>query len=78
MEVAAVGARSYNVGKMPKVRTKVKALSFRLTDFADRLLEKCAEVGGVSKASVLETAIREYAKKRGVTLVEVEAPKEGE
>lgn len=68
MEVAVPLAGTYNAGAMSKVRTKVNPESFRLTDTASKLLQSCADEAGISKAAVLEQAIREYAKRKGVTL----------
>ena len=40
--------------------------SVRLTDHADELLAKLAEKHGVSKAAIIEMAIREKAERDGV------------
>lgn len=77
MEVAACVVASYNRRTMPKTKTKTVPTSFRLTETAATLLAACASQGGISQAAVLETAIREYAKRRGVTLADAQ-PKEGE
>ena len=68
MQVAACVAASYNRRTMPKTKTKTVQTSFRLTETAAALLAACASQGGLSQAAVMETAIREYAKRKGVTL----------
>lgn len=68
MQIAVHQPRQYNAGRMAKIRTKVKSEAFRLTETASLLLLACAESAGISKAAVLEQAIRDYAKKKGVTL----------
>lgn len=43
-----------------------KAATFRLTDQAQRLLSAMAEADGISHTAMLEIAIREAARKRGI------------
>ena len=68
MQIAVQPPPSYNAERMAKVKTKVKSETFRFTETASTLLLSCAEAAGISKAAVLEQAIRDYAKKKGITL----------
>ncbi len=43
-----------------------KAMTFRLTEEARRLLAEIALKRGLDKTAVIETLIREYAEKQGV------------
>jgi hypothetical protein len=43
-----------------------KAATFRLTGHAQRLLNAMAEADGISHTAMLEIAIREAARKRGI------------
>ena len=43
-----------------------KAATFRLTEHAQKLLAAMSEADGISHTAMLEIAIREAAKKRGV------------
>jgi predicted DNA-binding protein len=45
---------------------KADPTSVRLTEHAKRLLEKLTQKHGVSKAAIIEMAIREKAEKEGV------------
>ena len=47
--------------------TDKRATSFRLTDAARALLDKLAETLGISQTACLELAIRETAKRKGVS-----------
>lgn len=51
-----------------KVSRTKKATSIRLTDDARALLEALAKDTGLSQAGVMELAVRELAKARGVFL----------
>jgi len=42
--------------------------SFRLTDTALQLLKVLADTRGVSQASILEMAVREMAKRDGISI----------
>lgn len=44
-----------------------KAVTFRLTEEARRLLAEIAQKQGVDKTSALEVIIREVAERRGIT-----------
>lgn len=68
MQVAVQRPPSYNGAKMARQKTKVRSETFRLTETASRLLLACADDKGISKAAVLEQAIRDYARKSRVTL----------
>ncbi len=50
-----------------------QAVSFRLSVEARRLMESLATDSGLSQASVVELALRDMAKRRGVKADEVEA-----
>jgi hypothetical protein len=47
-------------------RNMKKAAHFLLTEQARRLLERLAQTDGISKTAMLEIAIREAARKRGI------------
>jgi predicted transcriptional regulator len=47
-------------------RTDMKAMSFRLSDEARRLLRALAQSKAVSMTDVVELAIREMAKREGI------------
>lgn len=74
MQVAVHDPQPYNKPVMGKARTKVRSETFRLTETASKLLQACADTAGISKAAVLEQAIRDYARKSKVTLPAQEAP----
>ena len=67
MQVAVQGTPPYNK-PVPKEKTKTSSETFRLTETASLLLSECARVAGVSKAAIIEQAIRDTAKRAGVTL----------
>lgn len=46
---------------------KPHAMSVRLTDEGDALIRAASKAKGISKAAVIELAIREYAKANGIT-----------
>jgi len=53
------------VSEIPKKPNK-KPSTFRLSQTALGLVERLANESGVSKAAILEMAIRDYAQKSGV------------
>lgn len=53
-------------GRPPKTGPLKQATSFRLSVPARRLIEALAEETGLSQASVVEIALRDMAKRRGV------------
>jgi hypothetical protein len=67
MQVAVPVHPLYNEG-MTKEKTKISPETFRLTAVASQLLAACAQEAGVSKASIVEQAIRMYAKSQKVTI----------
>lgn len=67
MQVAVPGASAYNK-PVPKEKTKTSSETFRLTETASILLSECARAAGVSKAAIIEQAIRDTARRAGVTL----------
>lgn len=67
MQVAVQDTSPYN-GAVPKGKNKTSSETFRLTETASVLLEECAKAAGISKTAVIEQAIRDTAKRAGVTL----------
>lgn len=53
----------YNCG----MTTNKRSTSMRLSQTADRLIEAVAKKLGVSKAAVMEMAVRAFAEQHGVT-----------
>jgi predicted transcriptional regulator len=51
---------------MARAKDKTRAMSFRLTDEARRLLAALAEAKGINMTAAMELAIRDAAKLEGI------------
>jgi group I intron endonuclease len=64
------GSQCYNYGRVSRRHTRateLRAISFRLSSEVERLIAKLSDTLCISQAAVLTIAIREMAKREGVT-----------